>query len=91
MCEKHWYYNVLLEVLLWELRLILAPGYSGQLNKNAESIRIENKHLLDAITHINQFRKDQYLILNEEHKLGMFARSRESFETSYRWEILIWA
>ena len=74
LSEKNWYYNLLLEILLWEWRVVLAPGYVGQLGKTKERIREENQEILNEIEILNACRDVQSILLSQQEKWGVFAR-----------------
>lgn len=60
LANNHQAHRLLLEVLIWELRLLLNPQYKGELSRSLEELFEEEQSILNAMIQVNQARKYRF-------------------------------
>jgi len=63
MALQFWSYNLLLEILQWQLRLLLSNGYNGELKISLSDLYKKEKKLLHSLNQISFYREIRYKLL----------------------------
>jgi len=60
LANNHQAHRLLLEVLIWELRLLLNPQYKGELGRTLDELFEEERRILKAMAQVNRARKYRF-------------------------------
>lgn len=67
----YWFYNLLSEVLQWQLRLLLSNGYKNELRISLSELYEKEDKLLHSLRYISFYRKIRYKLLNMNSQIKL--------------------